>query len=154
MDFPSHKLWSNFVIVLSRSDLPQCLGTVYLLLTIFERLTSWFPEVACPSASLEITFASSWPIFEETPLTNMSYRDFSNIDVTSLDQLNLVEISQHDCFRLTENWSVLSFCSTKFLDILLLDMIERNGLPLLKGVSGLLHLIGSIKINFPCSTEC
>lgn len=98
-------------------------------------------------------FSSSWPIFEEIPLTNKSCRDFPNLDVTSLDQLSLVEIYRRDSFRLTEIRNVLSLCLMELLNILLLDMVKWCGLPLLNGVSGILHLIGLIKIIFSCSTE-
>lgn len=95
--------------------------------------------------------SSVWLNLEEMPLINMSYRYLSNLDAISLYQQNL-EIYRLDCFRLTENWSVLSFYSTESLDILLLDMIQWNGLPLLNIVSG--APLDKINQNScPCSTE-
>lgn len=121
-------------------------------LGVIDFLGSWgsFPQYEPWS-----NFASGWLIFEGPSLTNRYLKNLLNIDVTTPNHLNLIEISRRDCFRLTEIWSGLSFRSTEFLDILLLDiMIKWSGLSLLNRV--LRHsalLIWSIKMVCLFSTK-
>lgn len=99
-------------------------------------------------------FAPDWLISKKMPLTNQSWRDLSNLDVTTLDQMNLVEISRRDCLRLTEFWSGLSFFSTELSHILLFDVIEWSGLPLLnEALMNSAFLVWSIKMIHLCSME-
>lgn len=67
--------------------------------------------------------------------------------------MNLAEISWYNCLRFIEIWNIFCFFSTTFLDILHLDIITWRGWSLLNGVSGIQHLLWSIKIISPCSTE-
>lgn len=119
---------------LSQSDLPRCLGTTFLWLTISGRLTYCAHGVAFPSTSLEVTFPlARWSLRECPWLTGLQ-RDLSNIDVATSNWLNLVEISRRDFFKLIESWSILSFFSTESSNILLPDMVNWGGLHLLNRV--------------------
>lgn len=118
LDCPRHKLRNNFVIGWSRSDLLQCLGIVFLWLTISERLTSLALGVAFPSTSLEVTL----------PLDGWSLRE-----CLWLVQERFVK-SRCDCPRSTESWSGLSFLLNGVFRHFPLSGIIKSDLSLLNRV--------------------
>lgn len=112
--------------------MPQCFGTIFLWLTISERLTSCALGVAFPSMSLEETLPLAGWSSRECPWLTGLRRDLSNLDVTTSNQSDLIEISRRHCLWSIGSYSGLSFCSTES-SAFYLGMVKRSGLPLLNG---------------------